>query len=62
MSQVCGSLGKGGGCTDGNTGRTFFSTATLPAILQCVDEKDKDDVKTLLKDLSAGTSCDIQHG
>ena len=53
INQVCGSLSKGGGSTDGNTGRRFFSFNALPTILQCVPSKYKDDVHNLHKNLSA---------
>ena len=39
VNQVCGTLSTDGGSTDGNTGRTFFSTTTLPAVLECIDIK-----------------------
>lgn len=53
INQVCGSLSKGGGSTDGNTGRRFFSITALPAILLCVPSKYKEDVHILHKNLSA---------
>ena len=38
LDQVCGSLSKGGGSTDGNQARSFFNEDRLPVILSCVPE------------------------
>ena len=52
LDQVCGSLSKGGGSTDGNQARRFFEEATLPTILSCVPPKYHNVVSHLHKNLS----------
>ena len=51
LDQVCGSLSKGGGSTDGNQARRFFEEAFLAVIL-CVPEKYNDVVCSLHKNMS----------
>ena len=52
LNEVCGSIGKGGGSTDGNQSRRFFDIVSLPATLMCVSIKYKHDVSRLHKNLS----------
>ena len=51
VKQICGTLGKGGGSTDGNTGRRFFNLKSLPGILMWGDEKYQSDLSLLHKNL-----------
>ena len=52
LNQVCGILGKGGGSTDGNSGKVLFSLKGLDDILMCMPEKYRDDLSLLHKYLS----------
>ena len=41
MSQVCNATGKGGGATDGNTGRRFFSGEIIETIKELTSGDSK---------------------
>ena len=51
-NQVGNSVAKTGGSTTGQSGREFFTEEFLPAILQRVDDKDKEAVSKLHRNLS----------
>ena len=51
LDQVCGSLSKGGGSTDGNQAQRFFEEA-FPVISSCVPQKYNDVVCSLHKNMS----------
>lgn len=52
VDQVSGANSKSGTSNDGNTARKFFSETHADLIVECVDEKYKDTIRTLHKNLS----------
>ena len=61
VNQICGTLGKGGGSTDGNTGRRFYDHATLSALLSCVKDKYHSDLSMLHKNLKCFIESNFKY-